>query len=164
MFWNRKGQRQTGSREQSDTPPGGAEAPAGGTPTAVALAGETSAGRATARSEATEDPAFDEEELAALGERAIAGLREVIDPELGLNIVDLGLVYGIAFAPGEIAVTMTLTTPGCPLHASLQRAAEQALRAVLPDFPDVTIDLVWSPRWHAGLITPEGRRELGWAW
>jgi metal-sulfur cluster biosynthetic enzyme len=122
------------------------------------------AAEATAAPEESAVPAFDEEELAVLGAQAIEGLREVIDPELGVNIVDLGLVYGIAFGHGEIIVTMTLTTPGCPLHASLQRAAEQALHEVLPAFPAVTINLVWSPRWHTGLISPEGRRELGWEW
>jgi metal-sulfur cluster biosynthetic enzyme len=158
MLWNRKGQRQTGHREPEDTLAGAPEAPPASTQATAVLAAEATA------AEENEVPAFDEEELAVLGAQAIGGLHEVIDPELGVNIVDLGLVYGIAFGRGEIIVTMTLTTPGCPLHASLQRAAEQALHEVLPAFPAVTINLVWSPRWHTGLITPEGRRELGWEW
>ncbi|MGN6359392.1 MAG: metal-sulfur cluster assembly factor [Thermomicrobiales bacterium] len=157
MRWNRKSQRQAEQQESAEAPH-----PA---QTDTLLAAEPAAAPASAAvAEADLAPAFDDEELAVLGERAVEGLHEVIDPELGVNIVDLGLVYGIAFGRGEIVVTMTLTTPGCPLHASLQRAAEQALHTVLPDFPTVTINLVWSPRWHTGLISPEGRRDLGWEW
>src|SRR6185312_15351515 len=100
--------------EPEGTLAGAPEAPPASTQATAVLAAEVTA------AEENEVPAFGEEELAVLGAQAIEGLREVIDPELGVNIVDLGLVYGIAFGRGEIIVTMTLTTPGCPLHASLQ--------------------------------------------
>ena len=74
-------------------------------------------------------------------------LREVIDPELGENLVDLGLVYGVTVEANQVAVDLTLTTPGCPLHASLHAAAERAIRLMLPGVESVHIQLVWEPRW-----------------
>ncbi len=91
-------------------------------------------------------------------------LRAVIDPEIGLNIVDLGLVYDVQIAAetGAVAVEMTLTTPGCPLHAVI----DSAVREVLGDLAgvrSVALDLVWSPPWTPEMISPEGRRALGWS-
>ena len=57
---------------------------------------------------------------------------------------------------------MTLTTPGCPLHASIRSAVEQALAHYFPEIRTVTVNLVWEPRWRPEMITPEGREELGW--
>lgn len=59
-------------------------------------------------------------------------LKEVFDPELGVNVVDLGLVYGIAVDDGHVRVAMTLTTPGCPLHDSLSKAVEAAVQSLIP--------------------------------
>jgi metal-sulfur cluster biosynthetic enzyme len=69
-------------------------------------------------------------------------LREVIDPELGENLVDLGLVYGVTVEANQVAVDLTLTTPGCPLHASLHAAAERAIRLMVPGVDSVHIQLV----------------------
>ncbi len=91
-----------------------------------------------------------------------AALREVIDPELGVNIVDLGLIYGVAVADDTVTVTLTLTTPGCPLHASIRDAVERAVLMYFPNIQQVDVDLVWEPRWQPEMITPEGRAELGW--
>lgn len=92
----------------------------------------------------------------------LAALREVIDPELGLNIVDLGLVYGVNIT-GDAGVTieMTLTTPGCPLQANFREAVERVLWRAFPDLPEVNVALVWNPPWTPEMISEEGRAELG---
>ena len=88
-------------------------------------------------------------------------LREVYDPELGVNIVDLGLVYGVEVTPeGYVTLTMTLTTPGCPMHESIA----EGVGTVLQDIPGISggeIKLVWFPRWEPTMMTDEGRRLLG---
>lgn len=95
-------------------------------------------------------------------EMVYAAIKEVIDPELGLNIVDLGLIYSVDIAEnGHIAVTMTLTTPGCPLHASFAQEIERVLWQSIPELTGVSVDLVWEPRWNAMMISPEGRALLG---
>lgn len=73
-------------------------------------------------------------------------LSEVIDPEIGMSIVDLGLVYDIAFDNGDIMVTMTLTSPGCPLGPIIRGEAYAKLRE-LPGVKDVDVQIVWSPPW-----------------
>jgi metal-sulfur cluster biosynthetic enzyme len=89
-------------------------------------------------------------------------LRDVIDPEIGLNIVDLGLIYDITVNNGDVLITMTLTTPGCPLHDSIAEAAEEVIRFMVPGVQGVTVDLVWDPPWSPDLISEEGRHLLGW--
>ena len=92
----------------------------------------------------------------------LSALFEVYDPELGVNVVDLGLVYDVRVRDGDVVVTMTLTTPGCPLHDSLTEALDAAVRSFVPGVHSVTVDLVWEPAWRPEMITPAGRRELGW--
>lgn len=88
-------------------------------------------------------------------------LHEVYDPELGVNVVDLGLVYDIDISQGGfVTITMTLTTPGCPMHESLA----QGVGAALGDIPGLTggeIRLVWEPAWTPERMTEEGKRQLG---
>lgn len=75
-----------------------------------------------------------------------AALKAVIDPELGLNIVDLGLIYSVAIEEdGQVAITMSLTTPGCPLHASFAQEIERVLWQSIPDLTGVSVELVWQP-------------------
>ena|SRR5581483_6565041 len=108
--------------------------------------------------ETTATQAKDEEIQA----RAIAALREVYDPELGVNVVDLGLIYGVQLREdGSVLVTMTLTTPGCPLHTALAQGVAAALDAI-PNFPDGEIRVVFDPPWDPSRMTPEGRQALGW--
>ena len=95
-------------------------------------------------------------------ERVLEALQEVIDPELGVNVVDLGLVYGVTIDGRRVEVTMTLTTPGCPLHASLSEAVDQVLRMMLPGIDAVRVNLVWDPPWAPERITAAGRDALGW--
>jgi metal-sulfur cluster biosynthetic enzyme len=87
-------------------------------------------------------------------------LRNVIDPELGCNIIDLGLVYSIELTGSKALVKMTLTTPGCPMHESLVYGVQMALLG-LEGIDDAEVDLVWDPPWNPGLMTPEGRAQLG---
>ena len=91
-----------------------------------------------------------------------AALESVIDPELGLNIVDLGLIYSVDIEEGgHITITMTLTTPGCPLHASFVQEIERVLWQSIPDLTGVSVELVWDPPWNPMMISPEGRALLG---
>ncbi|UCC61453.1 MAG: metal-sulfur cluster assembly factor [Anaerolineae bacterium] len=91
----------------------------------------------------------------------IEALKSVLDPELGLNIVDLGLVYGVEIDDGHVNVTMTLTTPGCPLHTAIARGAEAAVRN-LPDVEGATVNVVWDPPWSPERMSPQARARLGW--
>ena len=85
-------------------------------------------------------------------------LRDVIDPELGINVVDLGLLYGVSFDPdGTVVLDMTLTSAACPLTDVIEEQAQQAL-ALIAD--KVRIQWVWLPPWGPDKITPEGREQL----
>ncbi len=87
-------------------------------------------------------------------------LRRVKDPDLNLNIVDLGLVYDIRLVGSRAEVDMSLTSPGCPSGPDIMKDAEQQLRA-LPDVTDVVVNLVWSPPWTPDRIEPRVRAYLG---
>ncbi len=89
-------------------------------------------------------------------------LRDVIDPELGIGIVDLGLVYRADWTAEGIAVEMTMTTPSCPLGEMLLREVEQKLRTQFAEAKAIRVDLVWDPPWSPARISEQGRRELGW--
>ena len=78
-------------------------------------------------------------------------LRQVIDPEVGVDIVTLGLVYGVEVDAGTVTVTFTLTTPGCPLRTVLTNGVSATAYA-LPGVEHVNANLVWEPRWHPGMI------------
>ena len=86
-------------------------------------------------------------------------LSGVVDPELGVDIVELGLVYGVEAGAERIGVTMTLTTPGCPLHDAMIDAVERALAR--PGGPPVDVQVVWDPPWSPDMIGAAGRWALG---
>lgn len=94
-------------------------------------------------------------------ELAIAMLRGVIDPELGVNIVDLGLVYDLAVAEDAVRIAMTLTTPGCPLGGYLEDEIRGCLGR-LPQVRDVSVRLVWEPPWDPERMSDAARAQLGW--
>jgi metal-sulfur cluster biosynthetic enzyme len=87
-------------------------------------------------------------------------LKEVIDPELRINIVDLGLVYGVAFDGGVATVTMTLTFPGCPLSFIIEEAVRQYVSS-LKEVKEVKLEIVWEPPWSVEKIHPEIRAQYG---
>lgn len=87
-------------------------------------------------------------------------LRSVIDPELGINIVDLGLIYGVDVSEGEVKVRMTLTSPGCPLAPIIDQMVRGAVSEV-EGVKGVQLDLVWDPPWIPEMMSEEVRVELG---
>ncbi len=93
--------------------------------------------------------------------RALNALKKVIDPELFVNIIDLGLVYAIDFSePGKIAVSMTLSTPHCPLGEAITNGVKNALEDEFPERKTV-VTLVWQPVWNFEMMTESGKKELG---
>ncbi len=90
-------------------------------------------------------------------------LRQVIDPEIGMNVVDLGLVYGVDVEDGRVQVTMTMTTPACPLGESIAAEAEAIVRQSVPGVTSVTVDLVWEPPWQPSMMSADAKAELGWS-
>lgn len=97
----------------------------------------------------------------ALRVAALEALREVIDPEVGLNVVDLGLVYGVDVSGGAVSVNLTMTTAACPLGEHLVRDAEARLRAIDGVGP-VAVRLVWDPPWSPERLSAAGKERLGW--
>ena len=87
-------------------------------------------------------------------------LRQVVDPELDCNIVDLGLVYGIAIDGGKVTVLMTLTTRGCPMHESIAGGVKTALLN-LEGVDDVAVNVVWDPPWSPARMSEYGRERTG---
>lgn len=87
-------------------------------------------------------------------------LRDVYDPELGVNVVDLGLIYGIDINGDNVRVRMTLTTPGCPLHDSITEGVKAAIEA----FRGITagVDIVWDPPWDPDRMSNAAKQQLGW--
>lgn len=89
-------------------------------------------------------------------------LRAVIDPEVGLNIVDLGLIYDIAVDAHAVHVVMTMTSPACPMGGLIVDEVEAALSAVLPAAIRVDVELAWSPPWDPSMMSDEARRYFAW--
>ena len=97
----------------------------------------------------------------ALDEAAVRkALRQVTDPEVGLNIVDLGLVYDVEVDGETVNVKMTLTSPGCPVGPQLLGESDQVVRA-LDGVTNVNVELVWDPYWTPERIEPKVRAFLG---
>jgi metal-sulfur cluster biosynthetic enzyme len=93
-------------------------------------------------------------------EQAKLALRRVKDPDLNLNIVDLGLVYDVRLVGKDVEVDMSLTSPGCPSGPEIMGDAERMLKA-LPGVGSVTINLVWTPFWSPDRIEPRVRAYMG---
>ncbi|RDU36396.1 FeS assembly SUF system protein [Neobacillus piezotolerans] len=88
-------------------------------------------------------------------------LKCVLDPELNINVVDLGLIYGIQMSTErDVEITMTLTTPGCPLHDSITSGVKQRIEA-LEDIDTAMIHLVWEPAWSPENMSEEALKQLG---
>jgi FeS assembly SUF system protein len=96
-----------------------------------------------------------------LYEGVVAALKEIFDPEIPVNIYDLGLIYGVEVDDNaSVVVTMTLTTPHCPVAESMPGEVEMRVCSV-PGVRDAEVNLVWDPPWDMGKMTDEARLELG---
>ena len=93
-------------------------------------------------------------------DEVIEALKEVYDPEIPVNIVDLGLIYDIEVSAGEVAIEMTLTAQGCGMGPYIAQQAEWRI-AEIPGVEDVEVELVWEPPWSPEVITEDGKRLLG---
>jgi len=87
-------------------------------------------------------------------------LHHVLDPEIGVNIVDLGLVYRIEVEGRRARITMTMTSPTCPLGDYLKDFVTSAIRQHVPDVVDVDVNLAWEPPWDPAMMSDEARRQL----
>ena len=93
--------------------------------------------------------------------RVLDALRQVVDPELGVNIVDLGLVYGTEIREGVVHVKMTMTTPACPMEELLMEMVHTAILGEIPDARSVEVDLVWEPVWKPDMMSEAAKSQLG---
>jgi metal-sulfur cluster biosynthetic enzyme len=89
-------------------------------------------------------------------------LTAVLDPEVGLNVVEMGLIYGIDVDDrNNVSIVMTLTTPGCPMHGSIAEGVERLLKE-LPDIGNVQVTLTFDPPWDPAMMHEEALKKLGW--
>lgn len=102
------------------------------------------------------------EREAIRSDKITEAIRTVIDPELGVNVLDLGLVYNIEVSGRDVRVVMTMTTPACPLHSYLGDAAVEAIRERVPDAEHVVVEIVWEPKWNPSMMSQTARNQLGW--
>lgn len=89
-------------------------------------------------------------------------LRRVIDPEAGLNIVDLGLVYRVDAGPEGILIEMTMTSPACPLGEMITDEVKDVLARTLPPSCPAEVRLVWDPPWQQSMMSDAGKQHFGW--
>jgi len=95
-----------------------------------------------------------------LHENVIQALRDIFDPEIPVNIYDLGLIYGVDIDQGHVTVSMTLTTPNCPVAESMPGEVEMRVMAV-PGVATADVNLVWDPAWDPSKMSDEAKLELG---
>lgn len=94
-------------------------------------------------------------------EQILDALRGVIDPEIGINIADLGLVYSAEEKDGKIDVSMTMTTAACPMGNMLRDQARDAIKKRFPEAKSVNVELVWTPPWNPDMMSEAAKRKLG---
>ncbi len=92
----------------------------------------------------------------------VAALAEIVDPEMSLDIVNLGLVYGVAAGADEVVVTMTMTSAACPVAELIVADIEERLSALLPGGVAVRVEIVWDPPWSPERMSPRARSAMGW--
>ena len=93
-------------------------------------------------------------------EKIKQALKECYDPEIPLNVLDLGLIYDIRLSDGNVEIDMTLTAPGCPMHTLIARDVEQRVKNV-EGVDNVKVNVVWDPPWTPDRISEEGKKVLG---
>jgi metal-sulfur cluster biosynthetic enzyme len=89
-------------------------------------------------------------------------LTRVLDPEVGMNIVDLGLVYEIRVGSGHVEVDITMTTPSCPMGSMIQDETRDVVREASPPGTRVAVNLVWDPPWDPSKMSDRAREHFGW--
>lgn len=89
-------------------------------------------------------------------------LLEVVDPEVGVNIVDLGLVYRIELRGGRLQIDLTMTSPACPMSQIIVDDVRAVADAVAPEDVAIEVELVWEPPWEPGMMNDAAREVLGW--
>lgn len=94
-------------------------------------------------------------------EQVWEALRSIPDPEFGINIVDLGLIYSVDCNGADVSVVMTLTTPTCPSGSWIHEGTKEALKA-LPGIGEVNVAMVFDPAWSTAMLSQEARQQLGW--
>ncbi|MDR2812683.1 MAG: metal-sulfur cluster assembly factor [Puniceicoccales bacterium] len=95
------------------------------------------------------------------GEFLFQQLRTIEDPDVHINVVDLGLIYAIEEnSDGDIVVAMTLTSPSCPMGNFLIESIKRTLTSIYPD-REIVVNLIWDPPWNRNMISEEGKMELG---
>lgn len=94
-------------------------------------------------------------------DEVLAALSGVADPEVGIDIVELGLVYGVDIGDNRIRISMTTTSPACPTAMLMVEEARAAV-AVLAPTADIDIELVWAPAWEPGRMSENAKKKLGW--
>jgi len=90
-------------------------------------------------------------------------LRAVNDPEVGVNIVDLGLIYSTEITRDAVRIAMTMTTPACPMHSYLREEVREAILCQHDEVEEVNVEVVWDPPWSPQMISERGKRQLGWS-
>ena len=99
--------------------------------------------------------------MAELAAEILTALEGVTDPEIGIDLADLGLIYRAVHENGAVEVDVTLTTRACPLGEMIVGDIRSRLDARFPDASRIDVNLVWEPQWHPDLITDRGRAQLG---
>ncbi len=94
-------------------------------------------------------------------DQVLEALKVVIDPEIGINIVDIGLVYDVAVDDGEVGVTFTLTSMGCPIGPMIEQQIQQAV-SLLPGVESVRSEMVFRPPWSPEMMSEEAKAALGY--
>jgi FeS assembly SUF system protein len=95
-----------------------------------------------------------------LVDEVVAALRQIFDPEIPVNIYDMGLIYNVEIADGHCVVTMTLTTPHCPVAETMPGEVEMRVMSV-PGIASAEVNLVWDPAWDPGKMSDEAKLEMG---
>jgi metal-sulfur cluster biosynthetic enzyme len=96
--------------------------------------------------------------------KLLDALRQVIDPEIGINIVDIGLIYRLDIAAdgSVLTIEMTMTSPACPMGEMMIEEIETVLREQLPETMACKVRLVWEPPWSPAMMTERARKHFGW--
>ncbi len=94
-------------------------------------------------------------------DKILEALKEIYDPEIPFNIVDLGLVYDIDIQDGNVKVTMTLTAPGCPMSYFIVEMVKAQIKEKVPEVKNVEVEIVFDPPWTPDRMSPEARKLLG---